>query len=142
MVLVRMIYASTIASDLEKEAINKIMTCSKSENKKQNITGLLYFNRRYFLQVLEGERETVNKLFMKIARDERHKNVVISELVEVHQREFESWKMGYVPESKITTPIILKYSADTKFNPYAMSSQSQLAMMLELRDHVSVENVE
>ncbi|WP_197464625.1 hypothetical protein [Marinomonas aquimarina] len=49
--------------------------------------------------------------------------------------------VGYVPESKVTTPIILKYSTDTKFNPYTMSSQSQLAMMLELREHVSVENV-
>lgn len=142
MSLVRMIYASTIAKDLEKDAISKIMTWSKSENKKHNITGLLYFNRRYFLQVLEGDRDTVNELFLKIAHDERHKNVVICEFVEVYQREFESWKMGYIPESKVTTPIILKYSTDTKFNPYTMSSKSQLAMMLELREYVSVENAE
>lgn len=142
MSLVRMIYASTIANDLESDAITKIMTCSKSENKKHNITGLLYFNRRYFLQVLEGDRDTVNELFLKIAHDERHKKVIISEFVEVHQREFDSWKMGYVPESKATKPIILKYSTDTKFNPYNMSSQSQLAMMLELREHVSVENID
>lgn len=138
MPLIRLIYSSIKANDVESSEIERILEVAKVSNKKQNITGMLCFNRNYFLQVLEGERSKVCELYAKIANDKRHTHLVIYHLVEVNQREFHDWSMGYVPESSLTAHEILKHASSTEFNPTEMSAQSILQMMLSLRQKVSV----
>ena len=52
------------------------------------------FNRDYFGQLLEGDRSAVSELFCRIARDPRHRSIVIMEATVVQQRVFERWSMG------------------------------------------------
>lgn len=133
MTLVRLIYASTVADNLKPDGIEAILASAKINNEKQNVTGLLYFSNRYFLQCLEGERETVNKLYNAIINDVRHHNMVILEYREIDQRDFYDWTMGYIPHSSITKPVTLKYFATSSFNPYQATGTSAYLLLLDLK---------
>jgi len=47
------------------------------------------------LQLLEGEFETINKLYESIRKDRRHKDVITLHMKEIENRIFDSWSMAY-----------------------------------------------
>ena len=59
------------------------------------------------------------------------------EYEEISEREFSSWSMAYLPETKLTTSINLKFSESSEFDPYKMSGESTHKMMLALRDELN-----
>ncbi|NMP32521.1 BLUF domain-containing protein [Thalassotalea sp. M1531] len=134
MQLVRLVYVSRKPQHIAEEAITNILSFARSYNIKNNITGILCFNRKYFLQCLEGNRLTVNQTFQRILRDSRHEGVLMLDYREIERREFAQWNMGYVPDSTRTHDIHLKYSSGTEFEPYELSGQSAHLLMLELKN--------
>lgn len=138
MYLVRLIYASKASDRVTQEDIQQIVASAKENNGKSELSGLLCFNRKYFLQVLEGSRSKVNATYRHIMKDPRHTDVVLISYEEIAMRKFEQWHMGYVPEAGINSEISLRYSGHRGFDPYEMSGESCLGMMLELRETVPV----
>lgn len=55
---------------------------------------------------------------------------------EISTREFSEWSMGYIPESSLTAPTNIKYSSTPEFDPYEMSGDNALKMMLAMRERV------
>jgi hypothetical protein len=136
MYLTRLVYTSTISDIFKSDDIEEILLEARKYNEKSNVTGMLCFNSKYFLQCLEGSRLAVNQTYHKILNDKRHSNIVMLDYKEIDAREFNSWSMGYLPESSLTAPINLKYSGNTAFNPYEMSGESAQLMMLSLRNSI------
>ncbi|MFT6154311.1 MAG: hypothetical protein ACJA1X_001663 [Bermanella sp.] len=56
MFLTRLVYASTISENFNCDDIEGILAVARKNNKQNNITGMLCFNRKYFLQCLKGSR--------------------------------------------------------------------------------------
>jgi hypothetical protein len=112
--------------------LRKIVASSSSKNRTAGITGGLMFNRSYFGQVLEGERNAVSELFTLIAGDVRHKTVVIVEAVEVRERLFERWSMGFAERTETSDALNAKYGLNHGFDPSGMSAKSFLAYVLEM----------
>lgn len=46
-------------------------------NNFSNISGILLHNNHFFLQVLEGKKETIQELYANIRKDKRHKDILI-----------------------------------------------------------------
>lgn len=136
MFLIRLVYTSTKDESFQSADIEGILSAARKNNKTNNVTGMLCFNRNYFLQCLEGTREDVNNIYHKIAKDPRHHNMMILDYQEVTHREFDQWYMGYMPESSLTAPINLKYSGTPYFEPYEMSGESALNMLIALRETI------
>jgi len=134
MYLTRLVYTSTISGDFKSDDIEVILEEARHHNNKANVTGMLCFNRKYFLQCLEGSRSAVNKTYHKILNDKRHSNIIMLDYKEIDFREFSNWSMGYLPESSLTEPINLKYSGNRDFSPYDMTGDSAHLMMLALKD--------
>lgn len=134
MFLTRILYTSTATKQFKPDDIEDILNKARINNDKADVTGMLCFSRNYFLQCIESSRTQINALYHKIQNDPRHSNIVLLDYKEIAEREFTDWSMSYVPESKLTKPINLKYSASNVFNPYQMSGESAHKMMLELRD--------
>jgi len=67
---------------------------AKSNNELIDVTGSLFYNGGWFLQVLEGPIETINKLFHKIEKDSRHKNSRILYNEPAKFRTFTRWSMN------------------------------------------------
>ncbi|MFT6733032.1 MAG: hypothetical protein ACJAS9_001217 [Polaribacter sp.] len=136
--LVRLVYTSRVTEQLNPDEIKSIIVSARSKNTRNNVTGLLCFNRKIFLQCLEGSREAVNETYHRILNDKRHSDILLLSYVEIIMREFDVWSMGYIPESKLTSPINLKYSGTPEFDPYKMSGESTHSLLLALRDIIPV----
>lgn len=132
MFLVQLIYVSKISHDFGPEEIESILSSAKKNNKKTEVTGVLCFNRKYFLQCLEGYRSAVNQTYHKILQDPRHHDIVLLDYQEIVSREFSDWGMGYIPETSLSDNLNLKYSGGSNFDPFRMSGRSCRELMMEL----------
>ena len=136
MFLVRLIYASRKDEKFNQTDIEDILSVARTENAKDGVTGLLCFNRKYFLQCLEGSRSKVNATYRKILNDPRHSDIVLLSYDEISVREFDNWHMGYIPETALTDEVNLRYSGNKNFTPFEMTGESCHQMMRELVDTV------
>ena len=115
-----------------------IMKHSQANNPKLGVTGLLCFSNGVFMQVLEGGRDCVNRLYQRIGCDARHTNVVLLCYEETCERRFGGWSMGRVDVARLNPALMLKYSETTALDPYAMSGRACLALFEELVATASV----
>jgi len=134
--LVRLVYASTISDSFKPQDMESLLTKARAHNTKLGVTGLLCFNRNYFLQCLEGGRAGVNEVYRKILNDPRHTDAVLLDYREIVKRQFSDWKMGYVPEKAITDEINLMYAPTARFNPYDMHAESAHDLLLALAKQI------
>jgi hypothetical protein len=130
--LVRLIYASRAAAALTPETIESILAQSRAHNPALGITGILCHGGEVFMQVLEGGRGAVSRLYNTIVRDPRHGEVVLLHYEEVPERRFAGWTMGQVNLARINPSLLLKYSEKPVLDPFAVSGRVSLALLEEL----------
>ena len=132
--LVRLMYASRTADPVDQDALHGILRQCKDNNPALGITGLLCHcsTSGIFMQVLEGGRGAVNRLYLKIAADPRHTGVELLDYAEITERRFAGWAMGQINMSRLNPGLLLKYSATPVLDPYSVSGQVSLAMFDEL----------
>ncbi len=130
--LVRLLYASRAVQPVDQDALLAILRQSKGNNPALGITGLLCCSGGIFMQALEGGRDAVNRLYLKIARDPRHHDVVLLSYEEIGERRFAGWAMGQVNMARLNPALLLKYSATPTLDPYAVSGKVSLALLDEL----------
>jgi hypothetical protein len=131
MYLVRLVYASKVVNEqFSADDIKQVLESARKNNSKYNLTGLLCFSSKYFLQCLEGPRMNVNQTYQRILADTRHKDILLLDYQEIDRREFANWGMGYVPQSSLTRPLNLKYSGSPEFDPFDMSGESCHQLLL------------
>ena len=89
------LYIST-APTLPREEVDAILATSARNNPARGITGLLLFNGRNFLQLLEGEEAEVSGLMDKITADPRHSGVSVLDRRTIAGRTCPDWAMKRV----------------------------------------------
>jgi hypothetical protein len=136
--LVRMMYASRAVPAIDQEELITILRQSKAHNPTIGVTGVLCFSGGIFLQVLEGGRSAVNRLYNRIAADPRHTEVEVLLYEEIGERRFASWSMGQANMSRLNPSLLLKYSATATLDPYSVSGSVSLALFEELVATASV----
>ncbi len=94
-ILSRLIYYSE-ERDVGAHGVLRILDEAREGNKGADITGVLAFDRRWFLQCLEGSRDALSRKFLSIARDQRHGGVTLVAFEEVGDRLFPDWSMGAI----------------------------------------------
>ena len=130
--LVRLMYASRAAAQVDQDALVVILRQCKANNPARGITGLLCCSGGIFIQALEGGRVAVNQLYNRIAADPRHSDVALLSYQEIGERRFAGWAMGQVNLSRLNPALLLKYSASAELDPYSVSGAVSLAMFDEL----------
>lgn len=95
----RLIYSSEATGDMSRPELEKMLAQSRARNTMRDVTGVLVFVDGVFLQILEGERDAVDALMEKIARDPRHRGVKVFHEEETARRTFGSWRMAFVSPS-------------------------------------------
>ena len=131
--LVQLIYSSHFRSDeFESSELARIHSVAQKHNEAKDITGLLAFGEDRFLQCLEGERSRVNDLYLKIARDPRHRNPTLLSFREIKERQFTSWSMKLVLLGTEKTQLVRTFSTRSNFEPESMSAGSALGLLLAL----------
>jgi hypothetical protein len=130
--LVRLMYASRANGLVTAEMLSAILRQSHARNPAEGITGALCASGEVFLQVLEGGRLAVSRLYGRIAQDPRHRDVMLLSYDEIQERRFSGWSMGQVNVARLNPALLLKYSAQATLDPYSVSGQVSMALFEEL----------
>lgn len=115
-VLIRLIYVSKVV-DLQSTGLtDAILRTAHAWNTQNGITGVLCEGQGVFLQVLEGERGLVTRLYSRIFADPRHTDLELIHCESITKRHYGEWSMAHVnlsdvdPQTKIVWPDFDPYS--------------------------------
>ena len=96
---IQMAYLSFATRELKLDAdneIDKILKVARAHNKQKGITGQLVYRGGIFLQLLEGDEESVATLLGRILLDNsRHENIRVLFKQPMVKRVFPGWNMAY-----------------------------------------------
>jgi hypothetical protein len=90
----QMIYISQATRKMSTSDLHEILKIAQDNNQSIDVTGSLFYNGGWFLQVLEGPTDTLKKLYNKIEKDPRHKNSRIIYDEPARFRTFTRWTMN------------------------------------------------
>lgn len=95
--LTELVYSSETPSPMDPQDVEALLHHARAKNSREHVTGLLCYDGRKFLQIIEGESSIILDLFHAIQNDDRHTNIQILHDGEIDQRAFTDWKMAYEP---------------------------------------------
>jgi len=132
--LIRLIYVSKAVGPQTGALAESILRQAHASNKQNDVTGVLCQGQGVFLQVLEGERGKVTRLYARIHADPRHKDLELIHCESITERRYGGWSMAHVhlsdvdPQTKIVWP---------DFDPYSPGGLAVMARIDELIAHGS-----
>lgn len=104
--------------------IGNILSVSRRNNVKVNVTGALLFNSIFFAQVLEGPLSGVEKIFEQIQRDNRHCDLIVLDSGIIEARNFPIWSMAFAgADSDASNPHIAATLNAAFSNPSAAGEE-------------------
>ncbi|WP_090131696.1 BLUF domain-containing protein [Limnohabitans sp. Rim11] len=125
--LIRLLYISRATGAITTTVTGSILESARVHNRVAGITGVLCQGQGLFIQVLEGERSTVNRLYNTIIKDKRHQDVELVAIDEIQERKFPNWSMAHVIISESDPIIQLKHP---EFDPFEASG-AQLSSLID-----------
>lgn len=90
-----LIYRSVAVDHITRTDITDILNTARDFNEKNNITGCLLYHNGEFVQILEGDKKTVQDLYANIEKDKRHMHVLLLAEDEKKERMFKNWSMAF-----------------------------------------------
>ena len=127
--LIRLVYYSKPAA-LGDADIEDILTKSCANNYLKNVTGALFLNGEWFVQILEGGRQAVSELFVTIATDPRHSAVCLLEVSVIDERAFADWDMRYISGGPEQEAIIKRFMPEG-FDPRIVADGVRMTRVLK-----------
>ncbi|MBU1106731.1 MAG: BLUF domain-containing protein [Candidatus Riflebacteria bacterium] len=92
----RITYISKPCSNMTDSQVQALSDYCRSRNIKQQITGVLFYFCGLFFQTIEGNDEKIDRLFLKIMQDKRHRDVLCLKMESGNiERMFPDWSMKY-----------------------------------------------
>lgn len=96
------VYCSRITPGVTEADVQAIIATSRRWNPARGVTGLLVYGGDIFFQWLEGPKENIVELMLKIRKDKRHNTLVeLAVNEEVRERMFPTWDMELVQPDDI-----------------------------------------
>lgn len=90
-----LVYVSSAVHPFTPPELRELMDRSHTNNAKIGITGMLLYRGGNFMQLLEGEKHRVIKLYEYIKLDPRHTGILTLLSTEESERMFPQWSMAY-----------------------------------------------
>lgn len=87
-------YQSEATGPMDGAALRDQLRQARDKNHRLAVTGVLLYKADGFLQVLEGDEETVCALYATIREDPRHEAVETLLAIRAPRRVFPGWSMG------------------------------------------------
>jgi hypothetical protein len=92
----QLVYVSQATRKMSPADLAAIQDTAKNNNAPLDVTGSLFYNGGWFLQVLEGPVSTLDELYQKIELDPRHKNSRVLYNEPAKFRTFPRWSMNMI----------------------------------------------
>ncbi len=128
---IRLVYHSKTLRDMSLDDIQSILESARANNSDLGICGMLCYESRWFLQVLEGERSAVSELFLDIADDPRHDEIEIVSFEYIDEPQFADWRMGYAADTAHFAAALAECNLSV-FEPPELEPEVSLDLLLHL----------
>ena len=108
--LIELSYVSKASNDMGILGLMNLLEDAVHKNKRNGITGVLFYDNRIFGQIVEGYPQHVELIWKAISADPRHSKVQVLDINSLQKRRFSNWSMKfygsdeisqYVPELKM-----------------------------------------
>ncbi len=94
--MIELAYISSAVAEFDKPKLVELLKTCYKNNGALGITGLLVYNGKgTFLQILEGEEQSVLSLYETIKRDPLHTRITCLGKKRIKERGYPDWKMGF-----------------------------------------------
>jgi hypothetical protein len=90
-----MTYVSSATGLFSTQELTDLLQHSREANERAAISGMLLDKDGNFMQTVEGPAGAVEDLEARLARDPRHRGMLVLLRGEREQREFDGWSMGF-----------------------------------------------
>lgn len=127
--LIRLLYISRATGAMTTTVTGSILETARVHNRVAGITGVLCQGQGLYLQILEGDRRAVNRLYATLIKDKRHQDVELVAIEEIETRKYPNWSMAHVIISESDPIIQLKHP---EFDPYTASAVQLDALIADL----------
>ena len=114
--MLSLIYVSVADTDITQKKVEALAIHSARNNADHNVTGLLAYDTRRFMQLLEGDEKIVLAIMRQIESDSRHTGVSYVRHEHREHRECPTWSMQslIVPGTGIGSADIFAHSLPTQ----------------------------
>ncbi len=126
---VRLLYVSRAVGPQTTTVTASILAKAQGHNPAEGIGGVLCQGQGLYLQVLEGERGAINRLYRRIAGDVRHDDVQVLLFEEIAKSRFAAWSMALVELSDRDPMVSLGHP---EFDPYQATGATAMALIDQL----------
>ena len=92
--LSQLVYVSNRNQNCSQKEIDNILGSCEKNNPKLNITGVLLYSDKKFIQLVEGDAKVITNLYDKIKGDSRHSNTMMISFGPIKEKSFPSWNMA------------------------------------------------
>jgi hypothetical protein len=130
--MIELMYCSRVSPSLELPDVYTILKQSQGRNAAAHITGILLFNTRYFLQVIEGEESQVHSLYQRIEADPRHHQVQLISRQPVTQRRWSQWSMALITPGINNQVLMRRYCGSDEFIPAQLDAANARGLLQAL----------
>ena len=131
------IYLSTVRAPLKQEELVSLLEEARAKNKRRDITGILVYSDRQFMQLIEGEEADVTRLYTSLCQDPRHTGVIKLADKPIVARSFSDWNMAFQVVSLTDFPALVGYLPLAQVNFRASSLSATDTSLLQMaRDFV------
>ena len=135
MALHEIVYVSLASEEMTTQQLDALLAQSRLQNAKSDVTGVLVYHQREFLQLLEGEAEAVNALFEQIEVDQRHQQVYKLWDGPISERSYTRWSMAFADQALIETlPQTVQASWFSQGLAHSVKDSTGKKLLLHLRD--------
>ena len=136
--MIQLVYASAAKNEFTTAELAELLAGARTRNTELEVSGLLLYKSRSFLQVLEGEPDRVEPLYERIGKDRRHDHILVIARRSVEERTFSGWSMGF---ANVNLALARKlegfsdfFAANPTFADYAGDAEKVIELLKGFRD--------
>lgn len=119
--------------------------CEKSQkfNASKSISGVIFYENRHFVQVIEGEEHELRCLMAKICRDSRHSEIEYFVDEPVSERSFNDWSMDtfYVETPGLVDRDVIKTLHRLHTKMFTLNAKGLITFTKTMIDELDVYNI-
>lgn len=93
--LYKVMYISSATQDMGAKELEAMMVKCRQKNAFFDITGYMVYHEGNVIQLLEGNRTSVDYIYNTIKLDSRHQNIIELCTAPIEKRAFANWQMGF-----------------------------------------------
>ncbi|MET4107031.1 BLUF domain-containing protein [Hymenobacter sp. UYP22] len=95
MPLHHLIYLSTPTIAFTPPQLRELLRECRANNANHELTGVLFYGKQHFMQLIEGEKQEVHALYHHLQFDTRHNNLIKIADKPIQARAFADWSMAF-----------------------------------------------